>query len=121
MLLVEDNKKVPSQYFLSMVIILLRKCQSETDMSLVEFLEDFEKEHPEFNPKDDVDAYDDRSLRRAISKYLRKMYPPKEQPKLNVEDLKADDVEDIAEMFDGPSIPDDQDPNPPQIQPMENQ
>lgn len=73
----EDDKPVPSEQFLAMIIILLRKCEMETGTSLVQFLEDFEQEHPDYNPNDDVDAYDDKSLRGAVNRYKLKMYPIK--------------------------------------------
>ena len=66
----KDNNKVPSREFLSMVIILLRKCEVEAEMSLVQFLESFEERDDDL----DVDAYDDTSLRKAVSKMLKENY-----------------------------------------------
>jgi hypothetical protein len=74
----KDGSKVPSREFLSTIIILLRKCEVEVDMPLLHFLESFEEENPDWNPDGDVDAYDDKQLKSAISKYMNKMYPPKQ-------------------------------------------
>lgn len=64
----KDGKRIPSREFLSMVIILLRKCEVEAEMSFVQFLESFEEGDVE------VDAYDDKSLRKAVYKMLKENY-----------------------------------------------
>lgn len=68
----KKGNRVPSKEFLSMIIILLRKCKSETDTNLVQFLEEFDKRDDEF---DLVDTEDDFQLRKAIHKYLNDNYP----------------------------------------------
>lgn len=102
-----EVEKQPKKEFLMMLIILLRKAEQETGKSLVEFLESFEEEHPEFNPEMTVDAYDDKSLRKAIKKYCLKLYPIKDNPNINVQDLADDDktaeevlAEDEVKTFD---------------------
>ena len=82
-----DDTKQPSREFLSTLIILLRKCESETGMDLTHFFEKFEEEY-------DVDLYDDKALRSAVHKYMDKLYPPDEQPKFNPEDFIEDDEQD---------------------------
>jgi hypothetical protein len=67
----KDGNKIPSKEFLNMLIILLRKCEMETGTSLVQYLEDIE----ENDPDKDIDAYDDKALRKAIQKYMFDNYP----------------------------------------------
>jgi len=74
-----EVKKIPSEQFLSMIIIQLRQAEIQTGMSYVEFLESFEAENPDWNPDSTVDSYDDVSLRTAIHKYMDKNYPPKDK------------------------------------------
>ena len=64
----KDKNPVPSQEFLSMIIILLKKCQQETGGSLVSWLESFEEGDAE------IDSYDDTSLRKAVYKLLKENY-----------------------------------------------
>ena len=64
----KDGNKVPSREFLSMLIILLRKCGVEADMSLLHFLEGFEDRDSE------IDAYEDDQLRKAVSIYMKDNY-----------------------------------------------
>lgn len=66
----KDGNTVPSQEYLSMLVILLRKSHAETGKSLVQFLENFE----EVDETGEIDAYDDTSLRRAVTKLLKKLY-----------------------------------------------
>lgn len=69
---------VPSREFLSMMIIMLRKCQTETGMSLMEWLCSFK----------DIDPSVDDQLRGEIKKLLDDAYPEQLKP-LNMAD--ADD------------------------------
>ena len=64
----QRGRPVPSQQFLSMIIILLRKCQGETGMSLVDFLMSF-----------DAKTYHDDAIRPAVHKRLLELYP--DEPK----------------------------------------
>jgi hypothetical protein len=64
----KDGNQVPSQEFLSMIIIMLRKAKAETGISLVGWLESFEELDNE------VDTFDDASLRQAIYKVLKENY-----------------------------------------------
>ena len=57
-----------------MLIILLRKCEVEAEMSLVQFLESFEERDDDIN----IDAYDDTSLKKAVHKMLMDNYYDKE-------------------------------------------
>jgi len=59
-----------------MVIVLLRKCEVETDMSLVQWLEGF-------GDLDDqeVDIENDKSLRSAVYKMLKENYLDQEEAK----------------------------------------
>lgn len=72
----KDGNKIPSREFLSMVIVLLRKCEVETDMSLVQWLEGF-------GDLDDqeVDIENDKSLRSAVYKMLKENYLDQEEAK----------------------------------------
>lgn len=56
-----------------MVIILLRKCEVEAEMSLIQFLESFEERDAE------VDGYNDTSLRKAVHKMLMDNYYEQEK------------------------------------------
>lgn len=69
----KDGKKVPSREFLSMIIILLRRCGVEAEMSLMSFLEQFASQKS-------IDLHNDCELRKAIHKYLDDNYPEKAQP-----------------------------------------
>ena len=92
--------KKPSQEFLSMVIILLRKCQAETGESLVSWLEQFE------DPSFDFDVYDDNQVRLAISKLKKELYPEEPKP-LNRDDWLDDDDDDTppVQQLDEPDEP----------------
>lgn len=69
----KDGNRVPSREFLSMVIILLRKCEVEAGMSLVQWLESFGDIDTE------VDVEDDKSLRKAVYKVLQENYLDQEK------------------------------------------
>jgi hypothetical protein len=86
----KDVEKVPSREFLSTVIILLRKAEAETGMSLVEWLESFE-EHDDTMT---VDAYDDKALRSALFKLFKELYPEKPKP-LDPADWLDEDDDDM--------------------------
>jgi hypothetical protein len=72
----KDGKQVPSQHFLSMVIIMLGKAEHETGgESLISWLESLE----ELDDNLETDAYDDNSLRKAVYKILKENYLDKEE------------------------------------------
>lgn len=85
----KSNQPKPSREFLSMVVILLRKAQSETGDSLVSWLEHFEDENSE------IDTYNDRQVRKAVSDLIAELYPDPPKP-LNPDDWLEDD-EDAGE------------------------
>lgn len=112
-----DNK-VPSREFLSTVIILLRKCEMETDMSFMHWLENFEQADRE------LDVYDDKDLRAALSAMLKEYYPDK-IPEFNAADWVDEDDEDMptiepmkeqeTKQLEAPLDLDDEDNLPPVI------
>lgn len=71
----KDGNKIPSESFLSMAIIMLRRSETEAGSNLVEWLESFEENDDTM----EVDTYDDKSLRTAIHGYMKKMYPENHQ------------------------------------------
>lgn len=79
----------PNEAFLHLLIMALRKCEMETGMSLVEYLESLEETDEDMK----TDAYDDKSLRKAINRLKRILYPPEQKPQTNLADLAADDAE----------------------------
>lgn len=72
---VEKTKPVPKQQFLLMMIVQLKQCEKQTGMSLVEWLEHFE----EIDDDMKTDAYDDKSLVKAVRKLEQTLYPPEEK------------------------------------------
>lgn len=73
---VEKTKQpVPSQQFLLMMIIQLKKCEKETGMSMVEWLEHFDETDEDMK----TDAYNDATLVKTVRKLEQKLYPPEEK------------------------------------------
>lgn len=64
------GNKIPSREFLSTIVILLRKAEHETGGSLLEWLESLE----ELDDNLETDAYDDKSLLKAVYKLLKDNY-----------------------------------------------
>ena len=103
----------PSLEFLSMVIILLRNSHRETGDSLVSWLEHFEEDNS------DVDTYDDKQLRLAVSKLRKELYPD-DRPPLDPEDYADEEEVPEVEQLDEPdetppvadAIDDDDEPMP---------
>ena len=65
----KDGNQIPSRQFLTMIMVMLRKCEMETGMSLVQWLESFGDLDDQ-----DVDVDDDKSLRKAVYRILKENY-----------------------------------------------
>jgi hypothetical protein len=75
----EDGKPIASQSYLNMLIVMIKNCERETGMHLMDYLNLFDGV--------DIDSFDSVKVRSAIHRFMDEHYPPENRPVITKADL----------------------------------